>query len=137
MFSRPAWLLAALWAFYCALHAADYQVFERGPHSKTWQRQELDESGQIQTHQYVELADGLCYWDTSAGAWADSVPAFEAFQNRGYVAQRGQIQVILSPTLQAGGVEVLTPAGRFHGSSRRSCSGRKMPNSGRNWRNRN
>ena len=72
-------------------------------------------TAKLKVHEYVELADGLSFWDETAGAWVDSVPEFEAVNNKGFVALRGQIQVILSATLQSGGVDILTPSGRFRG----------------------
>ena len=79
MFSRPGCLLAALWACHSPHHAADYQLLERGPHSRTWQRQELDDTGQLVTHPYVQYETGLHYWDQ--GQWLESVPQFEVFKD--------------------------------------------------------
>jgi hypothetical protein len=103
------------------LQASEFQVTERGPSHKVWQRYDtespydVEPKGRIKPHEYIELGDGICYLDPDTGTYQDTVAAFEEFTGKGFVARRGQIQVVLSPTLQVAGVDIQTAAGRFRG----------------------
>jgi hypothetical protein len=90
-------------------------VAERGPHHRVWETvfQSTDANGVTEwtTNSYNEIQTGLHYWED--GQWKESVPAFEYFADKGFVARRGQVKVILSPRLELGGIDVQTSSGRF------------------------
>lgn len=90
-------------------------IAERGPHHRVWQSvtQTTDANGEsiYQTNSYTEIQTGLHYWDE--GQWKESVPEFEFYEGKGFVARRGQIKAILSSRLEPGCVDMETPSGRF------------------------
>ena len=90
-----------------------YQVVERGLHGRTWQKRtpQIDPAtGQttLESHQFVELADGLCY-EGDGGQLMDTKELFEAQPNGGWQARQGQHQVNLPADLQGGTVVLVMP----------------------------
>jgi hypothetical protein len=90
-------------------------VVERGPHHRIWESvvQNTDANGVTEwtTNSYREIQTGLHFWEDNQ--WKVSVPEFEYFADKGFVARRGQVKVILSSRLELGGIDVQTSSGRF------------------------
>jgi hypothetical protein len=94
----------------------DYQVVERGPHHRVWQRvvSATDELGRVSyvTNSYVELASGMHYLEPKSGQWLESQEIIESFPG-GAIARHGQHQVIFANDLAtAGAIDMQTPDGK-------------------------
>ncbi|HVR37038.1 MAG TPA: LamG-like jellyroll fold domain-containing protein, partial [Methylomirabilota bacterium] len=91
-----------------------YEVIERGPHERVWQReiqwQEPDGRLTTETNSYIETHSGMHYWD---GEWKESQELIEVFE-QGAVARHGQTKVIFSPAIDdpEGSVIIETPDGK-------------------------
>jgi hypothetical protein len=91
-----------------------YQVVDRGPSHRLWQREtyEPGPNGQIFTHvhQYQELASGICYLQN--GQLVDSQDLIESY-SAGAIAQEGPYQVIFASDLNtAGAIDMQTTDGK-------------------------
>jgi hypothetical protein len=94
-----------------------YQAGGSGANQRVWQKivQTTDLRGNtvLQTNQaYVELADGLNYWDATSQQWLESKEEIDACAG-GAIAQYGQHKVIFASNLNtAGAIDLQTPDGK-------------------------
>lgn len=96
-----------------------YTVVERGPHHRVHAQSAPKEAlgraaGALRTppQSYVELGQGLCYWDTASGQWLDSREEIEIVKD-GAAARYGAYQAHFQSNLRAPGAVTLTlPGGR-------------------------
>ena len=95
---------------------SEYQVVERGPHHRVWQRVAsfTDAQGQVSyaTNSYTELASGMHYQDPKSGQWVESQEVIESFPG-GAIARHGQHQVIFANDIASpGAIDMKTPDGK-------------------------
>lgn len=94
--------------------ADSYTVVDRGPNYRTWQRtiqvgDPTKTTVETKTSQYVELADGLHYWD---GQWKESQNLIELIGDHA-VAQKGPHKVIFNANINTdGAIDVQAPDGK-------------------------
>lgn len=111
-------------AFVCTLHAQvvnggsdSYTIIDRGQNHRTIQRTYIETNPTtgrrtLRTGHYVELANGLHYWDEASKQWSESKDLIEQF-SQGAVARQGPTKVIFSRNANTvGAIDLVTAGGK-------------------------
>jgi hypothetical protein len=94
--------------------AGAYNVIERGPNHRLWQRVALrtNDFGQTvaTTNRFLELASGLHRNDPDhPGQWLDSSEQIDLLEQGGAIAQKGPYRVYFPASLYDGAIEIEAP----------------------------
>jgi hypothetical protein len=113
---KTSWAIIALASLSTIIIPAQdtpYEVIERGPNHRVWQRTNSVAGPEgklvLQVHRYTELASGLNFWDSTSNQWVESKEEIEPFE-QGAIARQGQYLVIFANNLNsAGAIDLQTP----------------------------